>query len=147
MIAVVKDKANTILDAHFGNEFIVREVPGEDFTKRGIDRTFIHQATRFCWGVKYQIDPRKLAGNAIIPLWKTGVKQRGWIFTSHAQVLVYYIPEMELAYLCYTSQLKHQFSIWSNETVYNDGKVVKVPLKLFSEASYKQERIPWETTQ
>lgn len=146
-LVMMREKAERVLDQYFSNEFDVRPVPGDDFYKRGIDRTFIHKAGRYCWGVQYIVDPRDKPGDAILPHKMSGPEgHRSWVYTSHAQVIVYYIPTLDLAYLCYSSKLKFDFFEWTKEVRYNNQDAVKVPLKLFSEASYKQERIPWATT-
>jgi hypothetical protein len=141
----LKDKASKILDDYFSAEFTIRPAP-QDVKIRGIDRTWIHTASRYCWGVQYHVDMRKQVSDCVLPLFTNNGKQRSWVFTTHAQVLIHYIPALELAYLLYGSHLKFKFFEWKDEKVYNNGDAVTVPLKLFSDASYKQERIPWETT-
>ena len=160
----VGKKAEAHIDKYFSDEFVVRPVSME-FERRGIDRTWIHKDGRWCWSVEYKTDWRAgKSGNAFMELWSVEGKTRGWVYTTHAQVIVYYVPDTEVAYLCWGPSIKALVNKWLNTTTYKqvkvpNGKLVDgeikgeynsvgllVPLNEFAKASYKQERIPWVKT-
>lgn len=139
----VQEKQFEILDAHFSNEFDVKKVPSERWYLRGIHRTFIYKPSKFCFSVYYHLDNRRAPSGAYLVKKENG--HAGWVYLTHAQVIVYAIPSIEAAYLITGFNLKQSISKWS-ETEYNKSEAYLIPFSLFSEISYKQEFISWAQT-
>ncbi len=88
------------LDAHFRRSYIV--YPVSDVQQRhGIDRYFIYD--NWYVAVEYKADrTADSTGNAFIEtisvLRQGKVEHYGWVYTSQADVLIYYLPQQARAY-------------------------------------------------
>lgn len=139
----VQEKDFAILDQHFSDTFTVKPVPSERWYLRGLHRTFIMKESKFCFSVFYNIDNRPTPSFARLP--KKGGGHAGWIYLTHAQVIVYAVPAIQTAYMVQGFNLKHAVSEWSN-TEYNKAEAYEIPFPQFADISYKQELVQWAQT-
>lgn len=100
----VGEKYEGELDEHFSQWFIVKKV-SMDLQKLGVDRIFTKRKTGERFTVEYKADSRASeTGNMYIETVSVGrdedtVVTKGWIYTSTAQLLVYFLPDWNRAYI------------------------------------------------
>ncbi len=95
------------LDEHFSNKFDITEVDlNVEF--HGIDRIFTHKKTGSKCAVEYKTDVREgTTGNVFIETWSNKESgKKGWIFTSLAQWLYFYLPSSSEACIIEMTQIK-----------------------------------------
>lgn len=83
------------LDDYFSRWFEIEQVDIE-WQRRGVDRFFTARSDGRRWSVEYKADHRTVeTGNVFIETVSVDTKDiLGWAYTSCAQKLVYYSPEM-----------------------------------------------------
>lgn len=88
--------AEQAMDRHFGRWFQVAPVPRQD-ERRGIDRRWSCLQTGAVYTVEYKADWRAgETGRAFLETWSVVEKQKpGWVVTSEAMLLAYYLPTAE----------------------------------------------------
>lgn len=131
--------AERILDRHFIGKFhIIEATPAEQ--REGIDRWFVSRETAARFSVEYKTDWR--AGdthNAFVETISVDSSQKlGWVYTSKAYRILYFVPGDDLVYVFKTSSLRARVEIWSKtlpvRKAKNDGywtHGVIVPLSEF----------------
>lgn len=105
-----------ILDTYFqGKDFLIEPV-GLEEDKRGIDRWFTSPKTNSRFSVQYKADSRASeTGNICIETVSVDAPnlKRGWIHTSQADYLAYFLPPENLIYLCRFSDVKARLPQWA----------------------------------
>lgn len=88
--------AERAMDRHFGRWFHVAQVPRQD-QRRGIDRRWSCHQTGAVYTVEYKADWKACeTGRAFLETWSVVEQQKpGWVVTSEAMLLAYYLPHAE----------------------------------------------------
>jgi hypothetical protein len=104
----VGEKYEKMLDEYFRQWFIVSEV-SMDLQRLGIDRIFTKRKSGERFTVEYKADEKaETTGNMYIETVSyrpksanslDKVEKKGWIYTSTAQLLVYFVPGWNRAYI------------------------------------------------
>lgn len=100
------------LDSIFARWYEIEPVSQAD-QSAGIDRVFTSPDGRE-FTIEYKSDSRAAeTGNAFIETLSVSTTGRlGWAYTSRAQVLVYYVPELSIAYLVNMVDVKRSLTGW-----------------------------------
>lgn len=142
------------LDSFFSRWYVIEEVPIE-LQREGVDRFFIPR-----WGevpfprfVEYKTDFHD-SGNAFVEthsVVRTGREIKGWLYTSKADWLVYFMAAYQTAFVLQFSTLRESVVEWqvnqnckrrdcTNKDYKSSGLVVPLPLILkASHAIFKVE--------
>jgi len=85
--------------------------------KNGIDGIVTCRKTNRQWSVEVKSDSRAAeTGNIFVETVSVDVTgQPGWAYTSLAQVLFYYIPPLNIAYVAYMTKIKELVCGWESE--------------------------------
>lgn len=137
-----------VLDRHYSKTYKIQHV-SMSAQKSGIDRTWTDEnGLRF--SIEYKADDRAAtSGNVFIELVSVDNTQKaGWAKTSCAQVLVYYIPPKNKAYLIPMLVLKNLTIEWekkySRKIIPNNGyntEGVIVPIDEFGQYCFGIDNI------
>lgn len=138
-----------VLDSYFKKRFDI--FPVSDAAQRmGLDRIWIDKVTGQRWSVEYKTD--KLAHNTGNVFMETVSRDAhnisGWIHTSIAQIVVYYVPGLGKAYCMYMTKLRELMRIWEGR--YKTGSAnngsfssvgVLVPIVVFGSVCFSVKTI------
>ena len=133
-------QGETSLDKHFSYWYFVLPVPMA-MQRLGVDRVFIHVDTLKMRLIEYKTDARAAqTGNVFIETVSVDRDGKpGWIYTSHADWLFYYLPQMQVCHLLEFTVLRTQLDHWLKhyplKVIPNKGyntKGIIVPLKQFA---------------
>lgn len=98
------------LDAYFGQWFNI--TPATDAEQRlGIDRHWASRLDSRLWTVEYKTDhTAKRTHNAFVETVSVEGKRRGWVYTSQANWVIYYVPggDYDLAYMLDISHIRRR---------------------------------------
>lgn len=133
--------AESYLDSVFSKWYEISPVSLKQEKRDGIDRIFKCRETKTRWSVEYKTDSRAMGtGNAFIEIVSndtTGAS--GWAMKSLAQLLIYYIPQVQLVYVANMNLIKYYLPEWierygiassKNETYTTFG--ILVPLDILN---------------
>ena len=112
----VGEEHEKLLDEFFSRYFDITPATNEE-QRLGIDRFFVMKGTGERYSVEYKTDIRAHdTGNAFIEtvsVMRGGeVEKLGWVYTSTAQRLLYYIPGMEAVFIFDTMTLRDLVKKW-----------------------------------
>lgn len=140
------------LDRFFGRWFDVR--PATAIQQRmGIDRVWTNVDTSAQYSVEYKADSTAAkTGNAFVEAVSVDTTgRRGWVLSSLAQVLVYYLPPTGQAYVANLVDLKRAFPDWKAKYRLKEAKNadystfgVCVPLGEFGAKCVRAYHVPTE---
>lgn len=102
------------LDQHFRQFFVI--VPASsDEQRTGIDRHYIKDKRTY--SVEYKSDRRaKETGHAFIETVSVDANDKpGWIYTSQATYLFYFVPNDDLVYMLTLRKMRNQLPRWERE--------------------------------
>lgn len=107
------EKAESRLDQHFGNWYQIVHTTREQ-QRQGIDRIFTGRINRERIAVEYKSDwTAAQTRNAFVETVSVDTENKpGWALTSHADVLVYYVPPIGMAYWIPFESLRPMVSTW-----------------------------------
>lgn len=134
-----------VLDEFFSSIFDVKHV-SMNAQKSGIDRVFTNRTTNISYSIEYKADSTAArTGNMFLETISVDTTNKpGWACTSCAQLLVYYIPPLDKAYLVSMLTIKTLVPTWaetySKKPIPNDGYNtigVLVPLTEFEQHCWK----------
>lgn len=113
---VIGDLGEAQLAAHFSKKFKIEDVNME-LQKLGWDRIFTHRKTGARASVEFKTDTQaSKTGNIFIESWSNRESsKRGWAFTSTAQWLYYYLPDISTVYICELTRLKIAVPQWEKK--------------------------------
>lgn len=99
------------LDRHFGQFFSIDKATAAE-QRQGIDRHFIGKERKFT--VEYKSDHRAFeTGNAFVETVSVDTKNTpGWIYTSKASYLFYFMPDADLCYILTFLKLRNRLRKW-----------------------------------
>jgi len=120
-------EGEAVLDRYFKQWYDV--APASEAQQRdGIDRVFSCQKTGRRFTVEYKADGvAARTGNAFVETWSVAEdKRRGWAYTSHAQMLIYFVPQTGAIYMASMLKIKEMLETWTadyrEKSVKNSGK-------------------------
>jgi len=101
------------LDKFFSNKFVIYNVTMQQ-QRQGIDRIFKSKATGKMLKVEYKTDYiAHKTGNVFIETVSVDSNdKKGWIYTSMADYLIYYVVEYSLIYTIHFNTLRKLLPIW-----------------------------------
>jgi hypothetical protein len=102
------------LDKFFGQSYeITKATRAEE--RKGIDRFFRHLASKVAYSVEYKTDHKTAeTGNVFVEAMSVDTAGKlGWAYTSCAQVLVYFVPQLETAFRADMTAVKRALDNWS----------------------------------
>ena len=143
------EAAEEYLDNHFSNRFEV--VPATREQQRlGVDRIFIKSSTGKRYTIEYKTDwTASRTGNAFIETVSVDTMNvLGWVYTSQAEWLIYYVPGRQTIYITRMAALRERVEWWleiygPEKAIPNDGyftRGIPVPLDAFAEQAVKIEK-------
>jgi len=132
------EKAELLLDAFFSTKYRIQDV-SRSFQRVGIDRTFTSKATGKSFTVEYKTDwTAGRTGNVFLEAEYVGINKQGWVFTSTADWLMYFVPDRATIYIIAMRKLRRLYQEWSkqfrmsppvqNEGYYATGLLVPIPV-------------------
>lgn len=128
------------LDAYFGLTYFIEPATREQ-QRMGIDRIFTSVAG-MSFSVEYKADVRAAeTGNVAVETASVAEQDKpGWVYTSLAQVIVYYVPPHGYALWCDAMDLKRHASLWAQMYGVRDvpnrdytTQIVAVPMAEFQQ--------------
>lgn len=130
------------LDRYFSRFYRIKKVP-MTLERLGVDRIWENKLFGTRYTVEYKADERaKQTGNVFIEIVSNDVDNiRGWVYTSVAQILIYFVPPDD-AYVIQMLVLRGQVDSWlerykrvkaKNQTYNSEGLLV--PLDEFARLS------------
>ncbi len=107
------ETAETILDRHFAGRCIIQPATRAQ-QRQGIDRVFIHRQSGASYTVEYKTDwTAARTGNAFVETVSVDTKGiAGWVYTSQAEWLAYFIPAHSTIYLIAFTDLRARLPHW-----------------------------------
>lgn len=108
-------KGEKFLDKFFAPRYVITEATkAEQWTE--IDRWYVNRKTGHRFSVEYKYDEQAgRYGNAFIETESNHESgRRGWIYTSEAEYLIYYIPDPETIYVVRFEDLRRRFEAWKH---------------------------------
>lgn len=138
------DEHNRALDAVFSQWYEIHRMPLE-VDKLGIDRIWREREWKVYYTVEYKADDRTAeTGNAFVETVSVDTKNKpGWGYTCAAQILVYYIPQWNKAYLLSPMTIKEHIQEWREKyrevSAQNNGYKtlgIAVPFDVFKKYCY-----------
>jgi hypothetical protein len=102
-----------IIDKFFSRWYVVRKVSRE-MQRQGIDRILVSKRDNSQLKVEYKTDTKAhQTGNVFVETVSVDAAQkRGWVYTSKADVLAYWIPGRSVIYTIHFSTLREVFPHW-----------------------------------
>jgi hypothetical protein len=139
------------LDAFYGAWFDITEAT-RDEQRQGIDRHWCDKLNGRRWAVEYKTDyVARRTHNAFIETVSVDGKRAGWVYTSQAQWLIYYVVggDYDLAYMLDIGRIRGDVvSQWERQyplkPVQNAGYVTKgliVPLVEFEKHAFQVSQL------
>lgn len=114
------------LDEYFKKFYEIKKVNRQQ-QRNGIDREFINKETGECFMIEYKSDSRAAkTGNMFVETQSVDGQKMGWIHTSKADMLIYYIPPKKIIYIYELELLR--------DSVF--GLIDKYPLKTIPNEGY-----------
>ncbi len=145
------EEAELLLDNHFSDRFLIQPATREQ-QRQGIDRIFTLRTTHKSYPIEYKTDwTAGRTGNAFIETVSVDTMNiLGWVYTSQAEWLLYYVPAREVIYILRFSALRERIEHWIEEygpekAIPNDGyftRGIVVPLEKVQECASKIEECP-----
>lgn len=135
------EKAERVIDECFARWFDIAPVSMTD-QRRGIDRQYMRRDNGCVYAIEYKTDwTAGRTGNAFVETVSVDTQNKpGWVYTTQADYVLYYVPGDELIYVLDVSIMRCHLRRWANQyravTVQNQGyctKGVLVPLREFEE--------------
>jgi len=132
------------LDRYFGEMFEITHV-SKYLESHGIDRIYKSKMSGMIRTVEYKSDEMaSKTGNVFIETVSVDNEDKpGWVFTSWAQVLFYYLPFDGIIYIANMDGIKNKVKKWKKNCeirkVANDGYYTEgllIPINEFREACY-----------
>lgn len=107
------EEGEAFLDAFFERAYIIQPSTEQE-QRREIDRWFTNRVTDKRVSVEYKRDETAgRTGNAFIETVSVDVRGvRGWVYTSEAEWLVYFIPKPETIYVLRFADLRQRLPDW-----------------------------------
>jgi len=101
------------LDRFFARWFAIQPATGRQ-QRQGIDRLFTARRGRRRFAVEYKTDRvAAQTGNAFIETVSVDTAERaGWVYTSQADLLMYYVPDWARIYVIELERLREQLAAW-----------------------------------
>lgn len=135
-----------ILDSFFSRWYLIKEVPIE-LQREGVDRFFVPKRgeLEFPYLVEYKTDFKKDTGNVFLEthsVVRVGQPDiRGWLYTSKADWLIYFLVEYETVLALSFPSLRESVLAWeaknlcrrkkcANNNYHSIGLIVPIPLML-----------------
>lgn len=144
------EAAERQLDAHFADRFQIAEATHEQ-QRLGIDRIFVHRAMGKAYTIEYKTDwTAGRTNNAFIETVSVDTMSiPGWVYTSEAQWLIYFVPPKETIYIIRFRHIQAKVPEWVEQygpekIIPNDGYCtlgVVVPLDIFAQCASKIEKL------
>ncbi|MEM7133356.1 MAG: hypothetical protein AAF702_44070 [Chloroflexota bacterium] len=144
------EAAETLLDGHFSDRFKIRPATREE-QRLGIDRYFTQFTTGKTYTIEYKTDwTASRTGNAFVETVSVDTMNiPGWIYTSQAEWLIYYVPGRQVIYIGRLSALQEMIEEWverfgPEKAIPNDGyftQGILVPLEEFGRQAVKIETL------
>jgi len=142
------EEAERQLDYHFADRFLIASATREE-QRLGIDRHFIKRDTNRSYTIEYKTDwTAGRTGNAFIETVSVDTMNvLGWVYTSLAQWLIYYVPVRQQLFIVRLTALREHVEGWielygPEKAIPNDGYFtwgVPVPLDDFEKCCQKIE--------
>ena len=125
--------------------------------KMGVDRVFIHPKTRFRFTVQYHVDyAAGKSGICYIQTWdqapdESHAGKRGWSYATLAQIVIYYIPEREIALFISGNTIKYYVVKWDKDETFPTTSTgtqegnrmgIRVPIDALTGIAYTTITIP-----
>lgn len=106
-------RAEAFLDRFFSRDYFIAPTTRAE-QRQGIDRWFTRRTSGARFAVEYKSDKAaSRTGNAFVETTSVDTAGKaGWAFTSHADVLVYYLPDDELLYVLTMPKLRAVLPTW-----------------------------------
>lgn len=106
-------QGETTLDKYFSKFYDIEPVSVE-LQKMGIDRIFVEKGTNIRHSVEYKTDKKAAkTGNLFIESISNDTNGKlGWTVTFLAQVLIIYVPGLQLAFEISASPIKKKLAEW-----------------------------------
>ena len=101
------------LDQYFAKWFEIRPATMDE-QRRGIDRHFTRRQDQAPFSVEYKTDHTAgRTGNAFVETVSVDTQGKpGWAISSHAQLLLYYVPTSGAIYVIQFKRLREALRIW-----------------------------------
>lgn len=142
------EAAELLLDNHFSDRFQIQPATRAQ-QRQGIDRIFTLRATEKSYLIEYKTDwTAGRTGNAFIETVSVDTMNvLGWVYTSQAEWLLYYIPTTKKIYIIRFTSLRDELDLWIDQfgpekAIPNDGyftRGIVVPLIEFENCASKVE--------
>lgn len=107
------NKGENVLDTYFSRLYFVLLVP-LDMQRLGIDRVFLNRESLMTHTIEYKTDSRAAqSGNVFIETVSIDRDNKpGWAYTSRADFLFYYLPQVGRVYCIEMSTLRRYLGDW-----------------------------------
>jgi hypothetical protein len=138
--------AEAWLDRFFARDYRIAAASEEE-QRQGIDRWFCRNGCRRTLPVDYKTDWKAAkSGNAYLETTSVDMTgKRGWAYTSRAEVLVYFVPGLDVIYLLKMLLVRRELPRWLREygpplPAKNEGYCtwgVCVPLREFERFAFE----------
>lgn len=140
-------RAEAFLDRYFSRWFIVAPIPVGREKAEGFDRIFTRRSNYEQLKIEYKADwTAAVSGNAFLETVSVDSEHKaGWVYTSQADVLVYFVPPHGLIHMLSLTSLRALLPSWRlrfrEVTAPNDGyntRGLLVPLAQFGKYAVKR---------
>lgn len=107
------EHGETFLDRFFSRWFRIEPATPEE-QRRGIDRIFYNSRHRRTLTIEYKTDTAAArTGNAFIETISVdAIEKAGWVFTTEADILIYYIPGKSVLYVLRMAAVRSRLPFW-----------------------------------
>ncbi|MEZ4707311.1 MAG: hypothetical protein R3A44_08910 [Caldilineaceae bacterium] len=144
------EEAERQLDTHFADRFLITPATRQE-QRQGIDRIFTKRDTGRQYKIEYKTDwTAGRTGNAFVETVSVDTMNvLGWVYTSLAQWLIYFVPARRQIFIVRVETLRAQIETWiaqfgPEKAIPNDDYFtwgVPVPLAEFEKCCQKIEMI------
>lgn len=144
------EEAERQLDQHFADRFLITPATREE-QRQGIDRIFTKRSSSQRYTIEYKTDwTAGRTGNAFLETVSVDTMNvLGWVYTSLAQWLIYYVPARRRLFIVRLSTLRAHIDSWiehygPEKAIPNDGyftRGIPVPLGELEKCCQKIEVI------
>lgn len=142
------EAAELLLDNHFAARFLIQPATRAQ-QRQGIDRIFTLRTTQKSYPIEYKTDwTAGRTGNAFIETISVDTMNvLGWVYTSQAEWLLYYVPTKKIIYIIRFASMRDRLDAWIDrygpeKAIPNDGyftRGIVVPLMEFEHCASKVE--------
>jgi len=146
------EKYEKELDAFYDHWYTIQNI-SKKAQRAGIDRVWTSRRSGFRYSVEYKSDITAASTEKVFieTISADTENKLGWAYTSCAQLLIYFIPPLKLAYQVNVLTMKHYLELWMDtypkRYIQNEGYQtvgLLMPLEDFRRYCFKVDDLNYE---